>query len=81
MIDVDCKGRTFPETETLANAVKARLTDYSGQQAATRLGRQYSILRPTITSQPQTAVTMGCLRLRWTMTSFSIHKELPTWQS
>lgn len=30
VVDVDCKARTFPDVQTLAEAVKARLTDYSG---------------------------------------------------
>lgn len=38
VIDIDCKGRTFPETESLANAVKARLTDYSGAAGGYTVG-------------------------------------------
>jgi len=38
VIDVDCKGRTFPETESLANAVKTRLTDYSGAAGSFTVG-------------------------------------------
>lgn len=38
VIDIDCKGRTFPETEGLANAVKARLTDYSGAAGGYTVG-------------------------------------------
>jgi hypothetical protein len=38
VIDVDCKGRTFPETESLANAVKTRLTDYSGAAGGFTVG-------------------------------------------
>lgn len=38
VIDIDCKGRTFPETEGLANAVKARLTDYSGSAGSYTVG-------------------------------------------
>jgi hypothetical protein len=37
-IDIDCKGRTFPETEQLANAVRGRLTDYSGAAGAYTVG-------------------------------------------
>jgi len=30
VVDIDCKGRTFPEAQSLAEAVKTKLTDYSG---------------------------------------------------
>ena len=38
VVDVDCKGRTFPEAESLANAVRARLTDYSGTAGSYTIG-------------------------------------------
>jgi len=40
-IDIDCKGRTFVECETLTNAVKALLTDYSGAAGSYVIGASF----------------------------------------
>jgi len=37
-IDADCKGRTFPEVQSLAEAVKALLKDYSGAAGTYTVG-------------------------------------------
>lgn len=40
-IDIDCKGRTFTECETLTNAVKALLKDFSGTAGSYTIGASF----------------------------------------
>ena len=40
-VDIDCKGRTFIECETLTNAVKALLKDYSGAAGSYTIGASF----------------------------------------
>jgi hypothetical protein len=40
-VDIDCKGRTFVECETLTNAVKALLTDYVGAAGSYVIGASF----------------------------------------
>lgn len=40
-VDIDCKGRTFVECESLTNAVKALLNDYSGAAGSYVIGASF----------------------------------------
>ena len=40
-VDIDCKGRTFVEWESLTNAVKALLKDYSGAAGSYVIGASF----------------------------------------